>query len=115
MGVKVDVGGIRKKISPEAMKRGRYALGNQAMADMNRYVPKRSGGGALRGSAHLNGDHSKIIYQTPYAKVQYYGTNGKAVFRKYSTPGTGKRWDLKANSIHGANWKKAFLRGAGIK
>lgn len=115
MGVKVDLTGIRAKVSPQAIKRGRYALGNQAMADMNSYVPKNSGGGILRGSAHLNSEASKIIYDTPYAKPQFYGTNGKSIFKKYSTPGTGKRWDLKANSIHSADWKRAFLRGAGIK
>ena len=40
MGVKVDLTGIRAKVSPQAMKRGRYALGNQAMADMNPYNRK---------------------------------------------------------------------------
>lgn len=39
MGVEVNIKGVRAKVSPEAMKRGRYALGNQAMADMNPFVP----------------------------------------------------------------------------
>ncbi|WP_379946463.1 minor capsid protein [Enterococcus devriesei] len=108
MGVEVNLKGVRAKVSPAAMKRGRYAMGNQAMADMNPYVPKKDN--ILRMSAHLNSDSTAILYETKYAKRQYY-LNGK----KYSTPGTGPRWDLKAKSIHGKSWKRAFLRGAGIK
>lgn len=115
VGITVKIDGVRAKVSPQALKRGRYVLGNQMIADMNPYVPKSSGGGILRGTGHLNGDHTKIIYSTPYAKAQFYGTNGRAVFRKYSTPGTGKRWDLKAKSLHLPAWKRAFLKGAGIK
>jgi hypothetical protein len=51
MGVEVNIKGVRAKLSPEAMKRGRYALGNQAMADMNPFVPRKSN--TLRTSAHL--------------------------------------------------------------
>lgn len=41
MGIKVNLSGVRTKVSPEAMRRGRYALGNQAMADMNQFVPRK--------------------------------------------------------------------------
>lgn len=108
MGVEVNIKGVRAKVSPEAMKRGRYALGNQAMADMNPFVPRKSN--TLRTSAHLKNDGSVILYETKYAKRQFY-MNGK----KYSTPGTGPRWDLKAKALHGRSWKRAFLKGAGIR
>ncbi|EPI19383.1 minor capsid protein [Enterococcus faecium] len=108
MGVKVDIGGIRKKISPEAMKRGRYELANQAMGDMHRFVPKKNN--ILRESARIKSDGSAILYRTKYAKRQFY-LNGK----EYTTPGTGPRWDLKAKSLYMPAWEKAFLKGAGIK
>lgn len=109
--VTVDLDGARAKLSEAAFARGRYAMGNQALEDMNPYVPKKDN--ILRTTGHLTNDAKKIIYDTPYAKPQFYGTNGKAVFRKYSTPGTGKRWDLKAKSLHLPAWKRAFMKGAG--
>lgn len=114
MGIKIDLKGVKAKTSAQAFDRGRYALGNQMIADMNQFVPMQSGGGILRQSAHLSGDNKEVIYDTPYAKAQYYGTNGKAVFRKYSTPGTGKRWDLKAKSLYLPAWKRSFMKGAGL-
>lgn len=108
MGVEINIRGVRAKVSPEAMKRGRYAFGNQAMADMNPFVPRKDN--ILRSTAHLKSDGSAILYEPKYAKRQFY-LNGK----KYSTPGTGPRWDLKAKALYGRSWKRAFLKGAGIK
>ena len=108
MGIKVNLDGVRAKVSPQAMKRGRYALANQAMADMNSFVPKKNN--ILRQSAHIESDGSAILYETKYARRQFY-LNGK----KYTTPGTGPRWDLKAKSLYMPAWKKAYLKGAGIQ
>lgn len=109
--ITVVLDGARSKLSEAAFARGRYAMGNQMIADMNPYVPMKDN--ILRVTVHLSGDSRQIIYNTPYAKPQFYGMNGKAVFRKYSTPGTGKRWDLKAKSLHLPAWKRAFMKGAG--
>ena len=108
MGVKVNLSGVRTKVSSDAMRRGRYALGNQAMADMNQFVPRKNN--ILRQSVHLSSNGEKIIYDTKYAKRQFY-LNGK----KYTTPGTGPRWDLKAKGAYLNACKRAFLKGAGIK
>lgn len=110
--IKVDVDGVRTKLSPQAMMEGRRALANQMLADMNPFVPKKNN--SLRQAVSMARDGSEIIYSMPYAKAQYYGTNGKAVFKKYSTPGTGKRWDLQAKGLHISSWERAFLRGAGF-
>lgn len=109
--VTIDLSGVKQKLSETNFKRGQYALANQAMADMNQFVPKKDN--TLRESAHLSADNS-IIYQTPYARAQFYGSNGKATFSKYSTPGTGKRWDLKAKSMFMPAWRQAFIKGAGL-
>jgi len=104
MSIKVNLDGVRAKVSPQAMKRGRYALANQAMADMNSFVPKKNN--ILRQSAHIKSDGSAILYETKYARRQFY-LNGK----KYTTPG----WDLKAKSLYMPSWKKVYLKGAGIQ
>ncbi len=108
--VTVELDGVKRKLSQENFKRGQYALANQAMSDMNQFVPRKEG--VLRTTAHVV--DGSIVYQTPYAKSQFYGSNGKATFSKYSTPGTGKRWDLKAKSMFMDSWKKAFKGGTGL-
>jgi len=110
--VKVELEGIRSKLSPQAMLSGRRALANQMLADMHRFVPKKDNN--LRMAVSIAPDGSEIIYSMPYAKAQYYGTNGKAVFRKYTTPGTGPRWDLQAKGLYMSSWERAYLKGAGL-
>ncbi|NQJ67663.1 capsid protein [Streptococcus suis] len=111
--VTVDLAGVENKVSPQAMQRGKIAAGSEALLIMDSSVPLRAGGGALRASGRVepNGDAS---YNTVYARAQFYGTNGIVVFRKYTTAGTGKRWDkpLKANI---ERLKKAAIKGMGIR
>lgn len=110
--VTVDLGGVEKKVSPQAMKRGKLAAGSEALLIMDSSVPLRAGGGALRASGRVepNGD---VSYNTVYARAQFYGTNGIVVFRKYTTAGTGKRWEkpLKANIDR---LKRAAIKGMGL-
>ena len=106
MSVTVNFGGIKRKISNQNVKRGQYAVANQAMADMDRFVPRKEGN--LRTAVHVT-SVGKILYEMPYAKRQFH-INGTT----YSTPGTGPRWDLKAKGMYMDSWKKAFLRGSGI-
>ena len=43
-----------------------------------------------------------IRYPGDYARAQFYGSSynktKRWTFKKYTTPGTGKRWDKKASS-----------------
>ena len=132
--VKVDISGVEKKLSKANMSRGRYAMANQMLADMNRFVPMKQG--TLRQTGHASADGKELIWNTKYAAVQFYGPNGgrkKTLTDKqrrfifwalknnpsllnggYSTPGTGPRWDLKAKGLYMADWERAFLKGAGI-
>lgn len=112
VSVKIDLAGVYKKLDEGARRRGQHALAIQMLADMNQFVPKLSN--TLRTTGHVSGDDSNLIWNTKYAKAQFYGTNGKAVFSNYSTPGTGKRWDLKAKGPYMDSWKRAYLKGAGI-
>lgn len=113
MQVEIDLKKVRQKLSEQAHLRGRQALANQAMADMNQFVPKRDG--ILRLTATVDMDGSHVNYNTPYARAQYYGRVGRGGYPvlRYSTPGTGPKWDEKAKPIYLPDWKKAYLKGAG--
>lgn len=107
--VNVDLDGFMEQTSLNNVKRGQYALVNQAMSDMEQFVPKDQG--HLRDSVHATADGSQITYAMPYAKAQFYGIiNGHPV-HNYTTPGTTKRWDLKAKSMFMDSWVKAFTEG----
>ena len=110
--VNINITGVRRKLSPQAQQQGQRALANQALADMNQFVPADET--ALRQSATIATDGSAVNYNTPYAKEQFYGRVGKGGYpvRNYTTPGTGPRWDEKAKSIHMKDWEDAFKKGA---
>lgn len=114
MGVSINVNldGVYNKLGPNAVRRGQHAMANQMLADMNQFVPKLSN--TLRTTGHVSGSGDTIIWNTKYAKAQFYGTNGRAVFTHYTTPGTGPRWDLKAKGAYMEHWKNAYIKGAGI-
>ncbi|CAL6998463.1 minor capsid protein [Lactiplantibacillus plantarum] len=107
--INVDLDSFMEQTSLNNVKRGQYALVNQAMSDMEQFVPKDQG--HLRDSVHATAEGSQITYAMPYAKAQFYGIiNGHPV-HNYTTPGTTKRWDLKAKSIFMDSWVKAFTEG----
>ena len=79
---------------------------NQMHQDMERYVPKRAG--FLRSQSFVN--DTGIHYTAKYAKAQFYGlVNGHQV-RRYSTPGTSRRWDLRAKAVYMSDWQKTAAR-----
>ncbi len=106
--VDIDLKGIEEKFSEANLQRGRRALANQALADMNQYVPKQEGN--LRQASSIDIDGSAINYHSKYAKRQYHAPGGW----NYTTPGTGPKWDEKAKGNHGKDWVKAFVKGAGL-
>lgn len=108
MGVKVttDLSGVKKKLSKQNFDRGAYAVANQAMADMNPFVPKQEGN--LRLSAHIV-KNTQIAYEMPYARAKFYNPSYRP-----STPGTGPRWDLKAKGLYIKDWQRAFVKGSDL-
>ncbi|VDG98906.1 Minor capsid protein [Lysinibacillus sphaericus] len=93
-----DLGGIPRKTS-QMVKLGQYALANQVHADANLYAPQKSGD--LRSQSAIGTDGKTISWNVPYARRQYYNYGAK-----FTTPGTGPKWDEKAQAIHGADWLK---------
>lgn len=91
-----------RKYSPANRAKAMHAVVNQAILDMERYVPKEAGD--LRSSAFAR--ENEAVYNTPYARAQFYGTNGRVTFNNYTESGTGSRWDLRAKQVHGEDWAK---------
>lgn len=103
--VQINLDGVKRKLSEDSVKRGRYALANQMLSDMNQFVPMDEN--ILRQSATIDIDGSAITYNTPYAGRLFY-----MYMYNYTTPGTGPRWDLKAKSAFMSDWINAFTKGA---
>ncbi|QHJ80572.1 MAG: hypothetical protein [Caudoviricetes sp.] len=112
VNIRMDLGNVERKLGNISGK-ARYAASNQAVLEMNKYVPRLTG--HLRDSASISSDGSRIIYNTPYAKAQYYGFVGQggSRVRNYSTLGTSRRWDLRmvGNQQSMSNVTKAFVKG----
>lgn len=109
----VDLSRAQAKLSPQAQRQAQFAVANQALASMDPYVPARDW--ILRTTTSIDADGSAVNYNTPYAKAQFYGFVGKSGHRvyNYTTPGTGRRWDLRMKSKHMNELKEAYLKGAG--
>lgn len=119
--VSVDLNGLNTMLSGQSLAKARYVLANQAMADMDQFVPYKRG--TLSGSAHISSD-GNIVYTTPYAKAQFYGfitnykTGQQSRVRNYTRtvhPQASRRWDLRAKPLYGDKWankvKKSLLEG----
>lgn len=115
--LKIDLSKAKGKINKTNIKIGQIAIANQALIDMDPYIPLKNG--PLRLSGHVTGNGSQIVYNTPYARAQFYGgaynKHRNFSFNTYSTLGTGKRWDLKAKPLHADKWAEIGLKAMGIK
>lgn len=107
MGVRVSYSGQKLDaiFSQANLNKANYVVANQAMADMDQFVPYKQG--HLAGSAHISDNKPTIVYDEPYAKAQFYGMiNGHPVvnYTRSEHPQATKRWDLKAKSLYGDQW-----------
>ena len=116
INVTIDLGEAFEKVSEARQRKAQLEIANQVMIDMDPYIPLLHG--PLRLSAHVSSDGEHIEYNTPYARPQFYGSsynkNTSFEFHNYTTPGTGKRWDLKASANHGNKWAEVGLRAMGF-
>lgn len=102
--------GFKHKSSSERLKAGLYNATNQAGADMDQFVPFKSGYLSATGHAYAN----HLSWEAPYARAQFYGViNGSPVvnYTRNEHPLATKRWDLKAKSMFMSSWQKAFIAG----
>ena len=98
VNVKKDLKGVTKRVS-QMTKLGQYALANQVHADSNRYAPLLTGD--LRNQSSVSTNGKSVIWNVPYARRQYYNYGAR-----FTTPGTGPKWDEKAKSIHLRSWER---------
>jgi hypothetical protein len=103
--ISINLKGARNKLSQRRVDRGTFALSNQALADMNPFVPMKDG--IARQTGHVYSGGKVINWNTPYINKLFY-----MHMYNYTTPGTGPRWDLKAKPIFINDWIEAFKRGA---
>ena len=122
--VHIDLSGVKKKLSQQALIRGRKAMANDALVAMNKYVPSSSkgnneGGTTLRGSTFVDPKGTFVQYNAIYARAQFYGFinnqyGGPYRIHNYTTPGTSRRWDLRLKGNRGDmnKVKESFIKGA---
>jgi hypothetical protein len=124
--VKVNLKGIERKVTPMGLARVKGAVASQMVMDMNRFIPKQSG--ELR--ANLTKANGEIVYNAPYARIQFYGKKRKGFFSKnkgsfslqikknylnIKKPGTGPRWDKKASALYYKNWEQVAKKALELK
>lgn len=82
---------IKKKLGLEPNGRVQAFFTETCYKHMDKYVPMDLGN--LRSNVDVQTD--RIVYESPYAKYQYYGERGDGSHKvkNYTTPGTGPYWD----------------------
>ncbi|WP_307994976.1 minor capsid protein [uncultured Weissella sp.] len=99
MPVTVNVDGLNSRFSEHNIAKARYVAANQAMINMNQYVPYSGENGHqdhLRDTGHVASDGQSVTWTTAYAHSIFLGlVGGKYPIQNYTTPGTSKRWDLR--------------------
>lgn len=65
---------------------------------MNEFVPRKNQN--LRDVVYIN--VNSITYESPYASYQYFGQrkDGSHVIRRWTTAGTGPKWDKKMKTVY---------------
>lgn len=107
-----DLANIERLFSERNRKNANRRATGKFLQRSQPYVPLKSG--ALRSLGRVV-DHETIEWRgLPYGKAQFFGTNGKVVFKNYTTPGTGKRWDLVAKGNHMKEVEREYVRGLGL-
>jgi hypothetical protein len=112
MPIEVNINDMGLKDMPLRIAKAQRAYGDQVHSDMNIYVPKQTG--HLRDNSSLNNESNNVVYRENYSRGQFYGfANGRRIHH-YTTPGTGRRWDLKAKANHLESWKKIIIKAGGF-
>ena len=114
MSIKVsyDLSPMEKKFGPGNIKNARTMVANQVVIDSEKYVPS-DGKGTLRATGHA--ENGSAIWGTVYGRAQFYGTNGIVRCRKYTTPGTGRKWTEEASDVYMDRWEEVAKKGLGIR
>ena len=92
---------IKKKIAAGAQA-AKIALVNEILSYSDEFIPEAEG--TLKDSGYLYSipEEGKCIWETPYAKYQWYGMrkDGSYKVKNYTTEGTGMMWAVKATDTY---------------
>lgn len=104
-----DLKKIEQALSEKNRRNANRRMAGKFLKLAQPYVPLK--GGDLRSAGKVT-DHETVEWSgLKYGKAQFYGTNGLVVFKKYTTPGTGKRWDLVTKGLHMQEIEQEYVRG----
>ena len=107
--VDTDFKKVEQALSERNRKNANRRAAGKFLQRAQPYVPLKEG--TLRSLGKVV-DHETVEWRgVPYGRAQFYGTNGLAVFKNYTTPGTGKRWDLVAKGNHMQEIEQEYVRG----
>lgn len=98
---------VKKAQIDKAFEFALFAAQEQIRTDCNKYV--RVDQGILRDSisTQASGDKLTVSWDTPYAKRVYYTGNPSHNVNVFAS----LRWAEKAESLHGATWKRILEKG----
>ena len=87
-----------------AWDKGLYALSTEILADCNEYCKEDQHTLINSSMAHSQRDKGILVWQTPYAKRQYWG------IKTSLTPGRTWKWCETAKRKHLSEWKAKAQR-----
>jgi hypothetical protein len=87
-----------------AFKKGMGVLANEILNDCNQYCKMDSGNLIASSYIHSKLDEGKLIWQTPYARRQYWE------IKTSLTPGRTWKWCETAKRKHIEQWKRQAQR-----
>lgn len=116
VNVRIIGNSLEKMFNDDAFSKATEDLANQMMADMDPFVPYSGKHHAhMANTVHLDGNKHTIVYNTPYAKAQFYGfiTNYKTgqqsrIYNYTTVPHeqATRRWDLRAKGLYSDKWSR---------
>ena len=108
--VKVDLSGVSRKIKSNA-ERAQFILDEQVLKDSNFYAPLDTGE-LIRSSLRMSLiGQGRLIWDTPYARINYYGVNRN--FSKDKNSMAGPLWFEMAKSRHLMEWLELMAKTMG--
>ena len=105
MAVKINISEPKIKIKIEGIwGKGLGVLSNEILNDCNQYCKEDTGMLIASSLTHSKLDEGKLIWQTPYARRQYY-----KIRTAYTdvNPQARWRWAHFAKSVHARDWARA--------
>ena len=107
MRVTLNVNAVKEKIE-NASKKAVFIVAQQALKDCNYYCKQDTSELINSSIIHSDFENGKLIWQTPYARYQYYLDNT----RKDINPNACKMWAHVAHAKYKKEWfdmmEKAF-------